>query len=360
MKYFLYLQLEISKINVKLILTKMKKLLKTLTMAMICIAMMIFVSCKKNNAEPSDVVSIPTVTTGEFKIITAASAICGGEVTNENGAKVTERGVCWGTESNPTLSGSHTVDSLGVGVFTSSIAGLLPETKYYVRAYAINSAGVGYGAEKSFTTYPENGMINGHEYIDLGLPSGLLWATCNVGADASEGYGDFFSWGETTKKDYFGWDSYKWCDGSYTNMTKYCTDSAYGNVDNKDVLEPSDDAASANWGGDWRMPTQAEWLELYDNTIMEWTNRDGVNGQLFISKVSGSENAKLFLPAAGFCNAYSHSAEGTDGRYWLGSLSQKRSDCAYTIDFSSNGACYSSTVSRSIGHTVRPVSVRQK
>ena len=94
-----------------------------------------------------------------------------------------------------------------------------------------------------------------HEWVDLGLPSGTLWATCNVGANSPEEYGDYFAWGETTTKSSYSWSTYKYCKGSSSTMTKYCTSSYYGTVDNKTELEPSDDAATANWGSEWQMPS---------------------------------------------------------------------------------------------------------
>ena len=91
-----------------------------------------------------------------------------------------------------------------------------------------------------------SGSANGYDYVDLGLPSGLKWATCNVGADKPEGYGDYFAWGEVESKPICDWSTYKWCQGSSTTQTKYCTDSEYGVVDNKTVLDLADDAAHAN------------------------------------------------------------------------------------------------------------------
>ncbi len=108
---------------------------------------------------------------------------------------------------------------------------------------------------------------NGHDYVDLGLPSGLIWATCNVGAAKPEDYGDYFAWGETEPKDDYWWSTYKWCNGDWDKLTKYCTDSYYwdssssSSMDNKTVLDPEDDAAHVNWGGSWRMPTDEEWTE---------------------------------------------------------------------------------------------------
>ena len=103
---------------------------------------------------------------------------------------------------------------------------------------------------------------NGHEYVDLGLPSGIKWATCNVGATTPEEYGDYFAWGETQPKDYYDWSTYKYCNGDEYSITKYCTRSTYGTVDIKTTLELSDDAARVNWGGKWRMPTIEEQKEL--------------------------------------------------------------------------------------------------
>ena len=108
-----------------------------------------------------------------------------------------------------------------------------------------------------------------HEWVDLGLPSGTLWATCNVGADNPEDYGDYFAWGETEPKVIYNWSTYKWCNGSVNTMTKYCTDSGYGTVDNKTELDPADDAATVNWGTSWRMPTLEQLDELL--TKCTWT-----------------------------------------------------------------------------------------
>ncbi|MDD6782411.1 MAG: hypothetical protein PUD89_05750, partial [Bacteroidales bacterium] len=135
----------------------------------------------------------------------------------------------------------------------------IAQTTFYV--YKTDGSAVEYAISDvdsiSFTN-----PANGHEYVDLGLPSGLKWATCNVGATAPEAYGDYYAWGETTTKSTYEWSTYKWCDGSYDTQTKYCTSSSYGTVDNKTVLDLADDAARANWGGAWRMPTDEEWTEL--------------------------------------------------------------------------------------------------
>ena len=126
---------------------------------------------------------------------------------------------------------------------------------------------------------------NIHEYVDLGLPSGTLWATCNVGASKPEEFGEYFAWGETKPKDKYDWSTYKWCDGSYNTLTKYGFDNGYdkyGIVDNKERLDPEDDAATANWGVDWCMPSKEQFKELYNSsyTTTEWKAVNGVNGYI--------------------------------------------------------------------------------
>ena len=123
-----------------------------------------------------------------------------------------------------------------------------------------------------------------HEFVDLGLPSGTLWATMNVGANSPEEYGDYFAWGETTPKDYYDWSTYQWCMGSRSSFTKYCTDSSLGYngfVDNKTELDPEDDAATANWGEMWRMPSDDQLYELKNVCIWQWTMRNGVRPSFF-------------------------------------------------------------------------------
>ena len=136
--------------------------------------------------------------------------------------------------------------------------------------------------------------LNDHEYVDLGLPSGTLWATCNVGADTPNDFGNYFAWGETQPKATYSWNTYKYCMSSSDNLTKYCYDSNYGNNGFKDfllVLKAEDDAATANWGSGWCIPTNEQWIELYQNT----TQTNSTNGVFF----TASNGKSLFLPAAG-------------------------------------------------------------
>ena len=296
-------------------------------------------------------ISAPAVTTSSVSNITQTTATCGGNVICDGGFAVTARGVCWSTSPNPTVSDSHTTDGSGTGSFTSNITGLTANTTYYVRAYATNSAGTSYGEQKSFTT--QSGGGGGHEYVDLGLPSGLKWATCNVGADSPEDYGDYFAWGETTTKSTYDWSTYKWCNGSALTLTKYCTDSNYGTVDNKTVLDPEDDAAHANWGGGWRMPTKEEWQELYDNTTCTWTTENGVYGRKFTSKTDGSKY--IFLPAAGYRDGTDVDVAGSYGYYWSSSLYSSPPYNACSMYFYSGNVYPQSYDYRYYGFSVRPV-----
>ena len=200
--------------------------------------------------------------------------------------------------------------------------------------------------------------FDGHPFVDLGLSIGLLWATCNVGASKPEGYGNYYAWGETTGYDdgktTFDWSTYTLCNGSSSTMTKYCPDSDYGTVDNIATLELADDAANANWGGDWRMPTSAECQELVENCSSEWVtdyNGTGVAGRLFTSNNNGNT---LFLPAAGDRYDASLHFAGTNGYYWSSSLYSDDQNRARLLDFGS-GYVYTYYGNRYDGLSVRAV-----
>ncbi len=187
---------------------------------------------------------------------------------------------------------------------------------------------------------------NGHRYVDLGLS--VKWATCNVGASKPELYGDYFAWGETQPKGYYDWSNYKWCNGTSDNLTKYCTDSIFGIVDNKTVLEAADDAAHANWGGSWRMPTAEEWSELQHNCTWTLTGLNGVGGY----KVTADNGNSIFLPASGYFWGESVSIGYGVAHYWLNSLRDPLN--AYAMSFD-GWSIYTPDMNRAFGLTVRPV-----
>ncbi len=206
------------------------------------------------------------------------------------------------------------------------------------------------------------GQIAGHDYVDLGLPSGTKWATCNVGATKPTEYGDYFAWGETKPKEEYSWSTYKWCEnkkvddewGIPNDFTKYCTSSKYGTVDNKTVLDAEDDAATANWGSAWRMPTVEEIKELRDGCSWEWVenfNGSGVNGRLGTSKKNG---ATIFLPAAGTRSDTGLNLVGDYGSYWSSSLFEYYSSRAYELNFF-DGYVDRDDFYRIIGKSVRAV-----
>jgi len=205
--------------------------------------------------------------------------------------------------------------------------------------------------------------LNGHEFVDLGLPSGTKWATCNVGASTPTAYGDYFAWGETEPKETYNWNSYRYCvynenDDNYNgfnSLTKYCSDEEVGNNGFTDVLttlEASDDAATANWGEGWRMPTQSEMQELYDNCTHEWTTQNGVNGRLF----TGTNGNSVFLPAAGERGGSDLYGAGFVGAYWSSSLCTDYPEYAWYLIFMSDD-CSMPDYSRHRpnGRSVRPV-----
>ena len=204
----------------------------------------------------------------------------------------------------------------------------------------------------SFTDGPDKSadQINGHEYVDLGLPSGAKWATCNVGATKPEELGGYYAWGETEEKDAYLWRTYKLCTGNGSSMIKYCTNSSKGTVDNKTVLDPEDDVAHVKWGGSWRMPTLDELKELRRKCSWEWTTLNGVNGY----KVTGPNGNSIFLPAAGSRSGEVLSGSGSNGGYWSSSLSDGCS-AAYRLQFDSGGYNSQGKKGRMDGLSVRPV-----
>ena len=196
--------------------------------------------------------------------------------------------------------------------------------------------------------------------IDLGLPSGTKWSCCNIGANNPEGYGDHFAWGETEPKDTYNWSTYKYCNGSYGTMTKYCTESDYGYngfADGLTELVPEDDAATVNWSSEWQTPDEAQISELINsvNTTTEWMTLDGVYGRLITSKSNGNT---IFLPAAGYRYYTSLYDTDSEGKYWSRSRSRRFSDDAYYLSIESDNIYESSSEYRYYGFSVRPVRVK--
>ncbi len=222
--------------------------------------------------------------------------------------------------------------------FSVKLTALQSETKYYYRTgvkfWVSNKQQTYLGEAKTFTTKK---LSEAEMYVDLALPSGTLWATMNIGAKSPAGVGDEFAWGETAPKNTYDWHTYKWCNGTYKTLTKYCTDSYYGTVDNKTELDLEDDAAYVNWGPEWRIPSREQIIELKNGCTSEKVTLNGVSGLLLTSKKNG---ATLFLPAV---------------RCWSrdGAYSDYKASYMYVWD----GELTWSSADRYYGYSVRPVRV---
>ena len=167
--------------------------------------------------------------------------------------------------------------------------------------------------------------FNGHEYVDLGLPSGTLWATKAVGAETEGDYGLYFAWGGTEGATKEQVESGEFTFGTYGNMTAYFDSSTetftkYNEDDGKTVLDLEDDASHVHMGGDWHMPTKEQLEELTANTTSTWTTKDGVNGRLFTSKVNGNS---VFVPAFGYVGGGNVYDVGSYGYVWSSSVSDE-------------------------------------
>ncbi len=285
------------------------------------------------------IITLPTVTTLSVSEITETSAVVGCEVTSDGGAEVTSRGVCWSVDSNPTIENDKTIDGEGVGSFQSVLSDLSQNTTYYVRAYATNSEGTAYGEEVSFKTLEEiidDGIsINGYEYVDLGLPSGLKWATHNVGAAAPHERGDYFAWGEINTK------------AEYTEMN--CT--SYG-LNMQDIAGDSQyDAARANWGATWKVPSKKDFEELMNECTWEWMVINGKG----CKKVTGPNGNYIILPITGYQYGTSFYMEDF-GYYWTSTPISTYEQFSYDFFFDEEYNLSMGFDERCYGQAIRPVS----
>jgi hypothetical protein len=205
------------------------------------------------------------------------------------------------------------------------------------------------GEDSDLPDYDVN--ANGHQYVDLGLPSGNLWATCNVGANTPEEAGDYFAWGETEVKDAYHYGTYKWYNLSASKYTKYCIRAEYGEIDNRTIIELLDDAANVNWGGNWRLPSREDMIELQENCTWEFTSIKNVPGYKIKSKVNLNS---IFLPAVGYYKGSEKVEDGLYGYYRTSSLSDYQS-LAFYLYFNSDAVSRTESLARCFGMTIRPV-----
>lgn len=290
-------------------------------MTLVCILM---VSCGKDPEKATVKINdVTEITTNSAKVI------C--EVTDDGGADVTARGLCYGTSENITLANAQGVyGGKGVGVYECEIKDLDANTKYYVRAYAKNSVEMAYGEEMEFMTlgvddnggdeFAPDGNVNGYTYVDLGLPSRVKWATHNIGATSSAEPGDTFLWGSTTP---------------YT-LGEQCL--TFGNVMSDFSGNPQYDAATASWGDSWRMPTKEELSELKKKCTWTWM----AGGY----KVTGPNGHSIFLPY------------GSKGMYWSSTpKSYENVASAYYLSILVN-MVFITTDYRDLSMSIRPVTDR--
>ena len=176
--------------------------------------------------------------------------------------------------------------------------------------------------------------------VDLGLPSGTLWADRNVGASSPSDYGGYYAWGETSTKNDYGWITYAHCGGNWDNRHNI----------GSNIAGTRYDVARQKWGGSWKMPTKSQWKELLNNCEWEWITQGGHSGY----KVTGPNGNSIFLPAAGYRYGTSSNRVGSDGYYWSSTLDESSTNYAWNLYFfSGDHGVYDN--SRSRGLTVRPV-----
>ena len=304
---------------------------------------------KYNTFTTKEVVNVTS--TGEASEIKIKSAVLSASVQTE-GVDARDNvsvGLAWSANKDAISADGNfeslksSVQNVENGVFSATLSGLSGSSTYYYASFTLIGDIYVFSSVKSFTTedIPEGA-------VDLGLS--VLWASCNVGAESPEEYGGYYAWGETEEKTDYSWSTYKWCNGSSTTLTKYCTSSSYGTVDNKTTLDPEDDVAHVQWGGNWRMPTLDEMKELINQCTWEWTTMNGVKGYL----VTGPNGNSVFLPAAGYRFGTDVDGRGSYGLYRSATLGEDGSDDAFYLLFSSGYHAWNFYI-RVNGYPVRPV-----
>lgn len=195
--------------------------------------------------------------------------------------------------------------------------------------------------------------INGYDFVDLGLPSGTLWATCNVGATKPEEFGHYFAWGETETKEEYNWNTYKYTNDGGKTFTKYNTNSKYGEVDNKTTLDAEDDAATQKWEANgWKMPTKNDINELRNENNCTWTKQT-INGVIGFIVTSTKNKNSIFLPLGGYYDGIKKISEGSSGCYWSSSLNTSSVWTAHNMVIDNSNFSFCNL--RFYGRNIRPV-----
>lgn len=242
---------------------------------------------------------------------------------------------------------SRTGSEIEPSVYRVQLSSLVPATRYYYRSFIRINGKNYYGSIKSFITEKWNvdsEVSGGHGYVDLGLPSGVKWAVCNIGAESPEEYGDYYAWGETELKDTYTEGNSKWYGFSFRSLQNQ------GVIDGDGNLTAAYDVAAVEWGGKWRMPTLRELQELMNECTWEWVWSSTVKGYA----VSGPNGKAIFLPAAGYRYDSDLRNAGSCGHCWSSSASDDYYD-AYRLYFYSGSLDWYYR-NRYYGFSVRPVS----
>lgn len=311
-----------------------------------------------------DVPNLFVVTCSEPKDITDSSF--SGTVTIAYGDGISlvtgnwpDGGICYSdTNTEPTWEDGDMWVGDEPGSYDFTVKDLIVNTKYYCRAYVLYCGVTYYSDVFTVQTTGEKAgdnstVINGHNFIDLGLPSGTLWAEANLGAATKADYGNYYAWGETTTKDVYSWATYNYGD-STQDVTKY------NDKDKKTTLEADDDAATKSWGDPCRMPTITEFDELLENCSNTWTtfkNSDGedIEGNLLTSKLNGNT---IFFPAGGSKLDSDLNGKTYVGSYWTSTVPEGYIGYASFAQFIEYGG-RTDDMSRQYGYSVRPVAVAE-
>ena len=299
--------------------------------------------CAKTNNSISASCTVALATSGEVKSLGVTPKV----------------GVCYSEENSlPTVNDSYLILGSSLKSYSFTLSSLNIGTTYYYRVYVKLNNEVFYGDAvevKTLGTRPDNSKsINGHKFVDLWLPSGLLWAETNIGAETAADDGNYYAWGETTTKSAYNWSTYKY-GTSESDITKY--NSTNGNT----ILDKDDDVAYVNWGSSCRMPTETEFSELLssDNCTWTWTSMknssgDSIKGYTVTSKKNGNS---IFLPASGYRHGDYLNNHGSGGFYWSSSLYMsyiRNAYCPCCLGFYSSSH-NTNFDDRYNGLTVRPV-----
>ena len=272
-------------------------------------------------------------------------------------------GVVWcpASDGTPTMNSNRIVcNTDSDGNFEATITGLTAGTSYTIVSWLMLTpeSEAMLSDPRTYTTESGSNPVD-ENWVDLGLPSGLLWAKCNVGATTPEGYGNYYAWGETQTKGTYVISNYAYCTydelNRPTSLTKYNPSLDWGTVDNLTTLLPGDDAATVHIGNGARTPTKAEWEELMNNTTSEWTSVNGVNGR----RLTAPNGNSIFLPATGEHIDYELNV-GSIGCYWSAELYMDWPTRAWSYFLNSSRQEMENSVVRWNGLSVRAVRAPQK